>query len=284
MTYKNERWSISKSLHLLLDLYERDPSVPHTLLSNDLNPFGAFDDDLGRVALTEQLELLKHASKSTREEILKKTLIDARGSSIRQAVVEDYLSRPEKGLLLYEDPESTKSWSGVLDDFEAELATEQGMTYAEYKASGVREKLSEKKIEAELLRFFADRIEQIADVIERLDDTDFSKLVPERLVSSFRECHINFALGNYCAVCILAGSILERALKDLLYISNDLKALIKTAHEKDLLDDFHEQVATRVRRERNDAVHGDFGFITVERAAHSLLDVRSLVRKLYRKR
>ena len=168
MTFKSKECGISKSLHLFLDLYERDPTAPHNLLSLDLDPLGLLEDDLARVPLAEQFELLKKASKSTREEILRKTLIETQVGDTQHAVIQEYLERPEKIPPLYEDPEQKKQWGGSIYNFESEQATERGMSYAQYKASCVRQKLSEKKTEAELLRFFADRIEQIADSIDIL--------------------------------------------------------------------------------------------------------------------
>jgi hypothetical protein len=286
MTFKSKECGISKSLHLFLDLYERDPTAPHNLLSLDLDPLGLLEDDLARVPLAEQFELLKKASKSTREEILRKTLIETQVGDTQHAVIQEYLERPEKIPPLYEDPEQKKQWGGSIYNFESEQATERGMSYAQYKASCVRQKLSEKKTEAELLRFFADRIEQIADSIDILDDTDFSKLIPECLIIPFRECHINFALGNYGTVCVLSGSILERALKDLLNVQGCLESLIDEASKDGLLNDIHMQYASAIRKERNKVVHGerDFASVTANRAFECLWRTRSLVRELYRDR
>ncbi len=286
MTYKNERWSMCKSLHLLLDLYERDPSVPHTLLSNDLNPFGAFDDDLGRVRLAEQLELLKQTSKNARDEILRKTLIETHGGSIRHAVIQEYLERPDKVPSLYDDPENTKSGFAFMLEIEAEEAAEQGISYAQYKASGVREKLSEKKIEVELLRFFADRIEHIAEAIEKLDDTDFSSLIPDQLVAPFRECHINVVLGNYGTASILCGAILERALQDLLQSRSMLNELINEAKKNGLLSGHNIRYAGQIQARRNAVVHGEQAFNSITyRWVWELLDLtRKLVSELYQGR
>jgi hypothetical protein len=266
--------SLSELLRTFLDLYEKDRVGVCVALEDSSESW--LPEGMEYVPLREQLALILESTRRSQSEIKRKTLIETGGSFPRQRQLRE----------LIDDPSKLKSFLGSAKPQEIAriYAEEQGVSVEQFIADDIKEELGRKKLDVELLRFFADRLDQIADAIERLDNTDFSKLVPKCLISPFRECHINFALGNYGTVCVLSGSILERALKDLLNIPGDLKSLIKVASEKDLLTDIQTLYATHVRRERNKVVHGkgDFASVTDNRAFDSLWRTRSLVSGLYR--
>ena len=119
-----------------------------------------------------------------------------------------------------------------------------------------------------------------------MDDTDFSKLIPDCLVAPFRKCHVNVVLGNYGTASVLCGAILERALKDLLNSTGSFFQLIEEAEDDGLLRGDNIRHAQAIYKVRSNAVHGkrDFRSISSVKAWECLDMTRKLVSDLYRGR
>ena len=277
--------SISILLGQFIDLYERRPEA----LRIALDQTSPFEDDC--VPLAEQLTLLAGATRSAQEEIRRKTLIEtnlypsSRHSQLKQELQEliNPPGRPNAQMLnlLLNDPPRVEG--RMRRDQELEM---RGLTELEWEQQGVRDLLAAQKLSTELLWFFAARIDEVTDAIEKLDDTDFTKLIPDRLRQPFRECHINFVLGNLGTSSILCGAIVERALQDLLPSDELLQKLIVEAKKSGLLNGHNRLLADFIHQWRNDVVHGrrDFSSITSDDAWELVTKTRTLVVDLYRER
>ena len=256
--------TITNLLHLFLDLYDRDCTALSAFLEE---PLWLLDDLNSRVSARSQLELLLQGYKEAREEIRAKILLEASAFQSRHRLLRDEVSElPSPGghtqyeplpeLELAADDLSTlnkheKYTGAYINTFYALIANEHGLTVAQYKEKILekinREKLAEKRIDSEILRFFADRLDGIINSVEQLDGTRFDLLIPEKLHAPFREMHMNATLGNFGFACILCGTLLERALQDLLPSKGLLNQLIKEAKEEGLLQGTYRSYADRIR-------------------------------------
>jgi hypothetical protein len=303
---------ISELLHLFLDLYERDSWALRFLLSEE-NPLGMLDDLNESFTPGDQYALIGRASQRAQREIRSKTLIESLGKTVRHAVLRDQFvgkkdqddidsSLPGPHIPLPElEPDSDFMESlygtlgtGRIGEFlrarDEHLAEKHGLSLPEFKRRQNADlawlALNQKKIDAELLRFFADRIDQVAAGIEKLDDTDFASRIPKSLVTPFRELHINAVLGNYGTAAILCGAVLESSLQDLLPTNSALGAAIEEAKGADLLMNHALRYAYKIAEARNAVIHGKLKFdsLTSDKT-WELIDVtRILVRGLYQDR
>jgi len=300
------RPKMSVVLRLFLDLYERAPTLL-ALTLDDHDPLGMLYELNSNVTLRDQYALLLKAQKDAQTEILAKTLIhtsqeDLRNVMLRERIEElssdskygqdtqaPYHPLPD----LYPDIEEVQRLidSGFSRrDYDTLMTKTHGISVSEYKkrqdADLHREELSRKKLDAELLRFFADRIDQITDAIEQFDNTKFDLLLPEELVAPFRELHISAVLGNYGTACILCGALLERTLQDLIPSKSLLNDLIKEAKISGLLKGHNNRYADRIRDDRNNVVHGKVNFdsISSDHALETVSCTRTLISALYKDR
>ena len=272
-------------------------------LLEDPNPFGLLDDLEAAVPIRDQYNLLLRSHRQAREEVLAKTLIQTSSLELRHEVLRERLDNFQLDSTSYEstedrykplpdvspDPEELQKFMTdppKVGSFDTLMSIAHGISVQEYVARRTGEELSAKKLDSELLRFFADRIDQITSAVEQLDSTEFNRLIPDRLITLFRELHINAVLGNYGTTCILCGTLLEQALQDLLPSASALNDLIKEAKVDGLLVDRNRRYADRIRDDRNYAAHGkvEFDAISSEHAWETVSWTRELVSALYQSR
>ena len=302
--------TLASLLHQFIDLFERDPSA----LAGALSEYGTFytlvEDDESVVPLDEQIAILDATSQVAADEILTKTLVETSSSVKHHAVLMAKLE--EKGRHQEGEPDEygdliemlselkshdsrfavmhgfPPDWS--MKDVKTVLAEREGLSYEEYRArerrSEVLNTLASTKLRSQLLRYFANRIDTITEVVEGLDDTDFSRCVPQSLVPPFRELHVNAVLGNYGTVAILCGAVLEKALQDLLPSNGALKEVIEEAKRDGLLVDHSTRFAYRIASYRNDIVHGRLNFdaLNSDEAWELVSITRNLIKGLYQSR
>ena len=290
---------MSTLLHLFLDFYEKEPSTLEFLLQETslLEPFN------NEIPLIDQYKLLQRAHEKARRELLAKTLVETpsfqfRHSMLREQLagydletVEDTPYQPLPDVALDAEELQVLHEGGLtIENWVAFIAAKHGLTPEQYRTrlaeSLTRERLTTTTLDSEILRFFADRIDQITNAVKQFDATEFNRLLPEGLVAPFRELHINAMLGNYGTACILCGSLLERTLQDLLQSDSLLNDLIKQAKRTGLLTDKNRRFADRIRDDRNNAAHGKVKFTDIT-SAHTWDTVsctRKLVSDLYKNR
>jgi len=297
-------YKISRLLHLFLDLYEKEPGILEFLLEEP-NPFGLLDNLEAAVPIGDQYNLLLRAHRRAREEVLAKTLIQTSSLELRHEVLRERLDEFQLDSTSYESteekyrplPEVAPLRQDVEEEFVQEfvkspgtpgrleelLAKAYGISVEEYVARRAGEELSAKKLDSEILRFFADRIDQITSAIEMLDATEFNRLIPDRLITPFRELHINAVLGNFGTTYILCGTLLEQTLQDLLPSGKLLNDLIAEAKADGLLADKYRRYADRIRDDRNNAAHGKVNFdsINAKDAWQTIEWTRKLIYHLY---
>lgn len=292
---------MSDLLHLFLDLYDKSPQTLEFLLTQP-NPFGLLTDLNDDISHRDQYQMLLDAHRKTTNEILAKTLIQTTADAFMHCNLRDVLTNQginPNGIVgleaAYEalpqitiGPDLMELWDGTMESAISLMAAAHGMSVLEFatklRADHFREQLSAKKLDSELLRFFADRIDQISDAIEKLDGTEFDRVIPEPLHVPFRELHINFVLGNYGTTLILCGALLERALQDLLQSGSLLNDLIRDAKKAGIVAGHNNRFADHIRDERNAAAHGKVRFsdIPSKRAWETIIFTRTIVSALYK--
>jgi hypothetical protein len=268
--------SLSELLRSFLDLYEKDRVGVCVALQDSSESW--LPEGMEYVPLREQLALILESTRRSQSEIKRKTLIETGGSFPRQRQLRE----------LIDDPSKLKSFLGssTSRDIATIFAEEQGISVEQFIADDIKEELGRKKLDVELLRFFADRLDAVANAIEQFDNTRFDLLIPSGLAAPFRELHINAALGNYGTACILCGALLERTLQDLIPSKSLLNDLIKEAKKDGLLKGHNNRFADRIRDDRNDVVHGkvEFGSISSDHAWETVSCTRTLISALYKDR
>jgi len=268
--------TLADMLHTFLDLYEKDRVGVSVALES--SPDYWLPEGMEYVSLRDQLKLILEASRRSQMEIRRKTLIETNSSFPRQRQLRE----------LIDDPSKLKYYVGSTKPLEIAriFAEEQGVSVEQFIADDIREELAKEKVDVELLRFFADRLGSLVDAIEKLDETDFSLLVPEFLVAPFRELHVNAVLGNYGTALILCGALLEKALQDILLSDEQLNLLITQAKTKGFIRNHNLKFADRIRDDRNGVVHGSipFGAISSDYAWDTITWTRKLISSLYQQR
>lgn len=268
--------SLEDLLHIFLDLYEKDSIQLDTML--EVDPDSWLADGKDYVPLEEQIEIMQRSSELSRSEIERKTLIETKSDSPRHQQLRE----------LIEKRKENDNWLGRFkpDRFTERLADLEGLPVDQFLTKEIHDELAKDKIDMQLLRFFADRLDSLVDAIEKLDETDFSLLVPEFLVAPFRELHVNAVLGNYGTALILCGALLEKALQDILLSDEQLNSLIAQAKTKGFIRNHNLKFADRIRDDRNGVVHGSipFGAISSDYAWDTITWTRKLISSLYQLR
>jgi hypothetical protein len=300
--------SLARLLRRMIDLYERDAAVTGSAINvmavANVSEQGDIDHQF--VPLQEQLALLRTASRDSIEAINRKTLIRIEPSGDTHIDLKEKIGKgpsppPSWEATNADGPDLTEiyGFSGKTDEelnaivlerpgsfdlkkLEALCAAYRGKSHLQYKSDETREKYCEVRLETTLARFLVGQIEPTTEVLQKLDDTDFEKLLPTNLVAPFRQCHLNVALGNNGTAIILCGVILERALKDLLPSTGMLKELIAEAEVCGLLKGKNLRAAKKIQGDRNSAVHCvDFSSFSSDAVWELIGITRHLVAELY---
>jgi hypothetical protein len=314
-----EERRLSDLLHLFIDEYLRDRDC----LKNNLESPEDFDPTI--LPLSDQLSVMETSAKKTKQKLKQKTLIsrskqhkDESFARLREKIKHSkttersLLNKLEKAPINFVfdekkfftssaakrlvkvsqetgsfpfDELQSERWKAYWHDYE-EYATRYGFTPQELEAGKLARDQSREDIGAEILRFIADRIDEISSILDALEDRNFHQMIPEALEGAFRECHINYALGNYGTACILCGVVLEMALKDLIPSTKMLNDLIDEAKRDGLLEGENARRAGRIQRTRNLRAHGgcDFSATSGVEVSKILSDTRTLIFELYKDR
>jgi hypothetical protein len=293
-------------LSRVIDFYERDSSTTHAYLGSLADALNDQTDIDSRFLPHDiQLNILQDARNLARAEIVRKTLITPAADQtahqdLRELVdrrVDNPLSQPsddvhdsteqfgfsgmsraELAANLFDKPHASPSES------EAWSAAWEGKTRSQYMFDETVKKLSDGKLETTLARFLIRQIPIATDALQRLDNTDFSLMVPKGFARVFMECHLNVAMGNFGTSVILCGVILERALQHILILDETLATCIKAAKRKGLLVAHNAYRADQIQLVRNQVVHGDidFGRVTHDQAWNLVESTRGLIAELYK--
>jgi hypothetical protein len=308
-------------LRRFIDLFERDPSAACAFIESASDFMFDEQSDLDGefVPLDQQLAVLKQASADAKSEILRKTLISLSSESDshrdlseliakRSAVKPDETSQKLKtedltvkyGFSGKSKAELDELWSQIwqsrqtdkqpmalsLEQYYAWSAAYEGKTYYEFKRTEILEKLSERKLEASVARLLVSHILAAVDAIQKLDNADFSLMVPAQFRRPFMETHMNVSLGNYATAIILCGAVIERSLQDLIPSAEFGAKLIKEAEAEGILKDVRPGWAFDISRLRNEVIHGkrSFDSITPDEAWGTVVKTRKLVHGMYKER
>jgi hypothetical protein len=264
--------SLSRLLNRFLDIYKRDIDALHRQL-DDPN----FADTEG-IPLHEQLALLSAGERAAQEKIRRNTLIDTMGNMPRHVLLQRDLgdSRDAVG----------KSNSEMI----LESLVKEAGSIAPNDNFSDRARLwqSQDDTAVELLRFFAARIDTIANAFDLLPEQNFEAILPAPARTLFRECHVSIAIGSTATCCILCGALLESALKYAMPLSEEVTrfSLVSTARARGYITDLDSKSAVKILKDRDFAVHGNprLNSVSVQDAYKTLLATRNLIGKLYANR
>ena len=266
---------ISDLLNQFLSIYQREPDALMRALAD---PQWVFTAD---IPLHEQAKILTTAENRVRQSLVNRTLITASGAKQRQVHLQKELG-DSREVFSEMTGEELVDWLNHIQKEKAKNAELVGLSVKQYEIERAKHDLDAQDSEAEILRYFAERLSSMVSAFELLDSENYIDFVPEQLKNVFKELHINFALGHKSTTCILCGAILEQSLKERLKLEGDFGEILESA--KELLDQKELTLAKQIYRTRNGAIHGnvDFRSVKFERVIFYVQETRKIVAKLYK--
>ncbi len=277
---RDELPTLKDTLLCVLDLYARDKILANATIEEYAN--SSFEEEVLRTALLvppeDQLEEMRRTAQEAKAELERKMLLQFEGEGERFRNLEKMTDKVSSKDRPYEEYHATR--------LDLIGAAHNATDVDSYVRTKIEEEIAEKRIDAEIVHFFLNNLDPMVEAINRLSDDDFKKLVPDHLAAPFRELHVNAILGNFGTAAILCGAILEHAYKDLLNTEAVGAKAIEEAKVAGLLPGELRISAYRVKRMRDEVVHGGIHFDALRSDViwDLIVKTRRLIEVMYRDR